>query len=484
MSDELWRWSAGQTARSIRDGEVSAVEVVTASLARLAETNPATNAFGEIAQDALDKAKEADASLARGEKVGQLHGVPTAFKLNTDVAGLPTPDGVADYLGNIAQETAPVLSNLLASGSIMVGRTNCPPFSTRWTTESEHFGVTRNPWDPTVTPGGSSGGAAAAVATGVVGIAHGNDIGGSIRYPAAVCGVVGIRPTVGRIPHWQAPPGTGIPLCVQQFAVEGALARNIADLRLAFQVMQGADPRDPLAVPVGHLVPPAAEGPVRVALVTDPGSHQLAGPGSAETDHAVRTAGGWLADAGYEVEEVELPVFGEAATLWWQLTLSEFKTAGLVSEVNRVGDAGIRAFFDLMYAVSDDVFGEISFADYLAGHNRRALLRRQVSEFMDRYPIVVVPNSGEPAFALGDDVKSVGRTRELMTRQWPNMAVPVLDLPGLGIPVTPTTGAPLGVQLIGRAFEEESLFRAGEAIENRSGITTPIDPKRLGCSKD
>lgn len=299
------------------------------------------------------------------------------------------------------------------------------------------LGVTRNPWDPAVTPGGSSGGAAAAVATGVVGIAHGNDIGGSIRYPAAVCGVVGIRPTVGRIPNWQAVPGTGMPLCVQQFAVEGALARNTAVLRLAFQAMQGADPRDPMAVPLGHLVPPTADGPVRVALVTNPGSHPPAGPGSAETDHAVRTAGGWLADAGYEVEEVELPVFGEAATMWWQLTL------------------------------------------YLAGHNGRALLRRQVSEFMARYPIVVVPNSGEPAFALGDDVKSVGRTRELMTHQWPNMAVSLLGLLGLDIPVTPTTGAPLGVQLIGRMFEEESLFRAGEAIENRSGITTPIDPRRI-----
>ncbi|QKZ16148.1 amidase [Streptomyces chartreusis] len=477
MSDDLWRWSADRTARSIREGEVSAVEVVSAAMARLEETNPATNAFGEIAEDALDRAKEADEAAARGEDLGFLHGVPTALKLNTNVVGKPTPDGVGAYLGYRAAETAPVLTNLLGSGAISVGRTNCPPFSTRWTTESTHFGVTRNPWDPAVTPGGSSGGAAAAVASGVVSIAHGNDIGGSIRYPAAVCGVVGIRPTVGRVPGWHSAPNAGTPLCAQQFAVEGVIARTITDLRLGLRAVEGADPRDPLAVPLEHIAPRDADTPVRVAVVTNPGSHPLAGPGQPETDAAVRTAAEWLADAGYAVEEVELPQLGDAATLWWQLALTEFKTIGVVDEVHRVGDAGIRVFFDLMYSVYSDVFGEVAFADYLLAHNKRVLLQRQVSEFMARYPIVLVPNSGEPAFQLGDDIASAERTRELMTHQWSNMAVPTLGLPGLGIPVTPTAGAPLGVQLIGRAFDEERLFRAGEVIEQRSGIRTPIDPR-------
>ncbi|HJQ45853.1 MAG TPA: amidase family protein, partial [Amycolatopsis sp.] len=151
MSEEIWRWSAERTAQSIRTGEVSAVEVVTAAIARLESTNPVSNAFGEIADDALDKAKEADEATARGGPVGPLHGVPTAFKLNTDIAGHPTPDGVAEYLAHPAPETAPVIANLQAAGAISLGRTNCPSFSFRWSTQSEHWGVTRNPWDSAVT---------------------------------------------------------------------------------------------------------------------------------------------------------------------------------------------------------------------------------------------------------------------------------------------------------------------------------------------
>ncbi|MEU9448875.1 amidase [Streptomyces sp. NPDC048277] len=478
MSDELWRWSAERTARSIREKEVSAAEVVAASLARLEATNEVTNAFGEVADDALAAAKGADAATTRGDAVGPLHGVPTAFKLNTPVAGRPTPDGVAAYLDNIAAETAPALTRLLDAGAIPVGRTNCPPFSTRWTTESEHFGITRNPWDPAVTPGGSSGGAAVAVATGVVALAHGNDIAGSIRYPSASCGVVGIRPTVGRVPLWHSPPGWGVPLAVQQFGVEGPLARTVADLRLGLSVMEGPDPRDPMAVPVRHLAPGPEDRPVCVAMVTDPGDHPLAGRGRRETDDAVRTAGAWLADAGYEVEEVELPALGEAATLWWRLVLTEFRVGGLVAEVHRVGDAGIRRFYDLMYAVVEEAVGEVSFADYVAAYQRRALVRRQVAEFMARYPILLLPASGEPPFPLGGDLESVERARELMTHQWPNTAVPVLGIPGLGLGVTPTEGAPLGVQLVGRAFEEEWLFQAGEVIQQRSALTVPIDPRR------
>lgn len=478
MTEELWTWSATRTAQAIRDKEISATEAVTAALSRVTATQEALNAFGEVtAEEALAAAKEADDAVARGDRLGPLHGVPTAFKLNTPLAGRPTPDGVAAYLDRPAAETAPALTRLLDAGAIPVGRTNCPPFSTRWTTESEHFGVTRNPWDPAVTSGGSSGGAAVAVATGAVPLAHGNDIAGSIRYPAASCGVVGIRPTVGRVPLWHAPPGRGVPLAVQQFGVEGPLARTVEDLRLGLSVMEGADPRDPVAVPVRHLSPRAAGGPVRVALVTEPGSHPLAARGTPATSEAVRTAGDWLADAGYEVEEVTLPALGEAAGLWWRLALTEFRIGGLVAEVHRVGDAGIRRFYDLMCQIVDDAVGEVSFAGYLAAHEHRALVRRQVAEFMARFPVLLLPASGEPPFPLGADLESADRARELMRHQWPNTAVPVLGLPGLGIGTTPTGGAPLGVQLVGRAFEEERLFEAGAVIQRRAGLTVPVEPR-------
>lgn len=480
MSDELWRWSAERTAGSIRAGEVSAVEVVTAALGRLEATNSVSNAFGEIADDALDRAKDADEATVRGGPVGPLHGVPTAFKLNTDLTGHPTPDGVAEYLTHAAEETAPVIANLQAAGAISVGRTNCPSFSFRWSTQSEHWGVTRNPWDSAVTPGGSSGGAAVAVATGVVPIAHGNDFGGSIRYPASVCGVVGLRPTVGRVPVWHsAPPEGGMPISFTGFAVEGPIARTVGDLRLALSVMQAPDPRDPIIVPSDIHRQDTDQAPKRVAIVTDPGTGPFARPAGLEAAGAVRAAGAWLSEAGYQVEEVELPVLGQAAALWWKLVLTESRVIGLLDEIERIEEAEISRAFELMRAVADEAFGEVSFADFLAGWNRRHLLRRQLSEFMAEFPILLLPNSGEPPFPLGADLESIDRVRELTADQWPNTAVPLLALPGLGMAAATSDGAPLGIQLIGRAFDEEALFQAGEAIEQRSRITTPIDPAPL-----
>ena len=478
MSEELWRWSAERTAQGIKNGDVSAVEVVTAALARLDATNDVSNDFGEVADDALDKAQQADAAIARGDAVGPLHGVPVAFKLNTDVEGLPTTDGVAEYRARPAPETAPVLANLRASGAISVGRTNVPSFSFRWCTESEHWGRTLNPWDSGVTPGGSSGGSAVAVATGVVPIAHGNDIAGSIRYPAAVCGVVGLRPTVGRVPIWHAPPGLGMPLSYSGFAVEGPIARTVSDVRLALQVMQNPDPRDPVAVPFDAPRYDAGQAPKRVAIVIDPGRHPFAGPGRPETDDAVRVAGKWLAEAGYEVEEVSLPLLGEAASLWWKLVLTEMQVLGLTNEIDRVEEAQISRFFQLLTEVAADAFGEVSFLEFVGSWSYRHLLRRQLSDFMAKFPILLVPNSGEAPFAHGEDLASVDRCREILSHQWANTAAPFLGLPGVGMGAVRDGGAPLGVQLIGRAFDEESLLQAAEVIERRSGITTPIEPAR------
>lgn len=475
MSDELWRWTASRIVDAVREREVSSAEVVAASMERLEQVQPVSNAFGEIAEDAVARAKEVDAALARGESVGTLAGVPVAFKLNTDTMGRPTPDGVAEYLGMPAVETAPVLDNLLSAGAVEVGRTNVPSFSLRWCTESEHWGRTLNPWDHHVTPGGSSGGAAVAVATGVVPIAHGNDLGGSLRYPGAVCGVVGLRPTVGRVPIWHAPAGQGMPLTFTGFAVEGALTRTVADARLALQVMARPDARDPNHVPVVDVAP--ARSPRRVALVTNPGQHPFAGVGSPTTDEAVRVAGRWLADAGFEVEEVELPLLGEAATLWWRLILAELETLGFVDEINRVSETMISQVVSHWSELIHDALGEPAIGAITGAWAHRHLLRRQLSEFMADHPLLVLPNSGEKPFAYGRDLGTVEQTRELMINQWPSTSVPVLGLPAMGLGVLRAEGAPIGVHLVARAFDEDALFRAGEVIEQRSGIMTPVDPR-------
>ena len=477
MTEETWRWSASRTARAIRDKDVSAVEVVKASLDRLHATQPISNAFGFVADDALQRAEDADAAIAKKEPIGPLHGVPVAFKVNTHIEGQPSTNGVAEYISSAADETAPVIANMLNAGAILLGRTNVPQFSMRWCTESPKWGRTYNPWDSNVTPGGSSGGSAVAVATGAVALAQGNDFAGSIRYPASVCGVVGLRPTFGRVPTWYMGAGVGVPMAIQQMSVEGPLARTVEDLRLALHVMQGEDSRDPNAVPLTSLRR-YDEAPVkRAALVVDAGRGPFAGIGRTETTEAVRTAGQWLADAGYEVEEVSLPDLGEAARLWNKIALTDLGVAGFVGEMQRVADAEVLQFLGWWSAVANEEFGEVGLPEFAAALAERHLVRRRISEFMSKFPLLVIPNSGEPAFPHDADLESLDRVRELVANQWPSFAVPVLGLPAVALPVVAASdAAPLGVHVVGRAFDEETVFEAAEVIEQRSGIVTPIDP--------
>lgn len=478
MNDKLWTWSAGQTAAAIRSGQISSEEAVSASLDRLQATNDSTNAFCEVFTDAIDAARDADRARSRGEALGALHGVPVALKPNTDLEGHPSHDGVKEYLAYPAIETSPPIRNLLNAGAVPVGRTNVPSFSTRWFSDNEHWGRTLNPWDPRVTPGGSSGGAASAVASGVVPLAQGNDLAGSVRYPAAACGVVGLRPTVGRIPGWHGRPGEGMPLTVSLMGVEGPIARTVDDLRIALSVMERFDPRDPIAAPQQVKGRPMNPALPRIAVVTDPGTHGLARPGSTETTEATRNVAAVLSDAGYPVEEVKLPALGEAASLWLQLVLAEFLAIGAVEEFRRVEEEQTSRSIDLWCEIHREDFGDVSLTQFLKAFDRRQYLRRQMAEFMEEFPVLLVPNSGEPPFPHGDDLLSVDRTREILQHQWPNTAVPVLGLPGLGMGVIRReNAAPLGVQLIGRAFDDELLLRTAADVEKRLDLSLPIDPR-------
>ncbi|WP_134738090.1 amidase [Nocardioides sp. 503] len=478
---EIWQLGATEVALALRTGALSSEEVTRAVLDRVEDVNPTVNALVEVhTETALDQARLADDRRRRGEPLGALHGVPVTTKMNTNVEGLPTTDGVAAYADHVASETDPQAASLLAAGAVLVGRTNCPPFATRWTTESDFYGATLNPFDPAVTPGGSSGGAAAAVATGMGFLAQGNDIGGSIRYPAACCGVVGLRPGAGRIPSWAGSPSFDPPMSVQAFVAQGPIARSIADLRLGLAAMERYDPRDPRAV-AGVSRIPRSTGRPRVAVVTDPGPGSvLTGATGEDAAAATQVAAGWLSDAGYDVEEVSLPLLGEASRLWWQLALTEFAVA-LKAEVARVAEPGYRVFFDLMYDVYDQEFGSVDLPQFIAGWSRRGMLQRELSVFMDRYPLILTPVSGEPPFVMGADAESVSRSAELMGHQWPSMSVALLGVPALGLPAVSGAGAPLGVQVIGRPFEEDAVLSAGEVIESRLGVLTPLNPRTGGA---
>lgn len=205
MTQELWQLSATEVAGAVRGGRTSAVEVTQSVLSRITQVNPRINALVDVmADEALTAASNADRLQERGAALGALHGVPVTIKVNVDTAGRATTDGIVANRNNIAPTDSPLVKSLRDAGAIIVGRSNTPAFSLRWFTDNDLHGRTLNPFDAAVTPGGSSGGAAAAVATGMGAIAHGNDYGGSIRYPAWACGVVGLRTTVGRIPSYKA----------------------------------------------------------------------------------------------------------------------------------------------------------------------------------------------------------------------------------------------------------------------------------------
>jgi amidase len=169
-------------------------------------------------------------------------------------------------------------------------------------------------------------------------------------------------------------------------------------------------------------------------------------------------------------------MLGEAAELWWKLALTEVKM-GLLEEVRRVGDPSTVRFFDLMFEVYEQAFGDVGFGEFVVGYHRRGGLRRELSLFMQDYPLILTPTSGEPPFPPTDDTESVERVAELMAHGWPGMSLATFGFPGLGIGATRDGGAPIGVQLIARPFEEETIFTAAEVIEARNGIATPIDPR-------
>ncbi|MEI3612421.1 amidase family protein [Pseudogracilibacillus sp. SO30301A] len=467
-ANELWRWTANELAHGIRTKLISSREATVSSLDRIEQVNPKINAIVEvITEEALQAADEADKAVAEGKALGPLHGVPVATKINSDQAGAATTDGVVAFQDNIASSDSPPIGNLRKSGAVFVGRSNVPSFSLRWFSNNDLHGSTLNPWDSSRTPGGSSGGASAAIASGMVTIAHGNDIAGSIRYPAYACGVTGIRPTIGRVPSGGGP--VDAPLSAQYMANDGPLARNVADLRLALSAMSDYDPRDPIHAQL-PLIGEPLQHPIKVGVLRDVGG---AMPDLAVTE-AIDTAVNNLKNAGYIVEEVELSLFAEAHKLWCLLVLEDLR--GLMPMIEKFGDEASKINLKHNYEVAKEWWGNITLEDYKQGYARRGTLITQLQQFQEEYPLLLTPVSAEQAFEQNIDIESVESNRRLMEAQWPMMAVPLLGFPAISVPVSVYEGLPTGVQLIGKRFREDTLFDAAEIIEDHASISTPIDP--------
>ena len=455
MKQDLWQLGACELAALISKRDVSARDVATSVLARIADVNPRINALAEVmAEQALAAADACDLALAAGLTPGPLHGVPVTIKVNIDTGGHATTDGIVAAKDNIAKTDSPLVAHLRAAGAVIVGRNNSPAFSLRWFSDNDLHGRTLNPFDPKVTPGGSSGGAAAAVAMGMGPIAHGNDYGGSIRYPAWACGVVGLRTTVGRVPSYKASAPIRV-LSNQMMSVQGPLTRNIADARLALQVMAQGSPLDPQWVPA-PLDYADSGRPLKVAVF----KRHAAFDADPTVVAAIDQAAAWLAAAGCELEAIEPPHFEEGAQLWRQLVMDDMRRGGLPA-VETMGDAGVKsALRGYLHGLAP-----LDRDQTLEALTRRFNICRDWAVFLDRYPVLLMPNSWQRQFAVDADIGSPEQVERLVRAQSPLLGTAMMGLPGLSVPTGLANGLPTGVQLVGGRFREDLILRAGELIE-------------------
>ena len=466
MTDDLWRLDATELARLIRLGRVSSREAAQSCLSRLHAVNPAINAVVRVLEEeALAAAGAADAARARGDALGPLHGVPITIKVNTDQAGCPTDNGVVAFRDAIAAEDAPVVANLKRAGAVVIGRTNTPAFSMRMFADNALHGRTLNPRDPAVSAGGSSGGAGAAVATGIGPIAHGNDIGGSVRIPALFNGVVGLRVSLGRIPSYNPSQPIARPIGSQLMSVQGPLTRSVRDARLALAVMAQGDPCDTRWADA-PLEGPVLPRPIRVALVPqNPGGSTH--PAQAE---AVRQAGRHLATAGYAVDEVTPPDLDEIIETWHSIGSTDVG-GWLVERMEEFGDADARTSMRLWL----ELFPPTDMQGVLAALAQRDLLLWRWLTFTQRYPLVVMPTFGDLAPPHNLDTTRDGQVR-VMDSIRVSLISPLLGVPALAVPVGNHGRLRPGVQILAPRFREDLCLDAGEVIEAAEGVVVPIDP--------
>ena len=465
MAVELWRYGAADLAGAIGSGHCTSREVLEAHLERVAEVNPAINAITSVlAADARAAADAADKSLRRGDSLGPLHGVPVSVKINVDVAGSATSDGLPAFADTRPGADAPVVARLRSAGAIVFARTNMPDLGLRWHTESSLHGATRNPWNAALTPGGSSGGEAAAIATGMSPLGIGNDIGGSVRWPSQCCGTSALRPTLGRVPHFASTLPIELPLAFNLFLTDGPMARHVRDLRLALSVTCGSTPYDPWSVTTAV----ASQAlPLRIAFTVDPAG---LGCDPAISD-GVRRAAELLRVRGCIVEQAEPPTISEAYDLWGTLLCAEART--IVAPV--VGPMlSPDAMKVIEYLVGN--FREVDLAGYMEGLSRRTRIAREWQLFFERFDVLLGPVSCRPPFAVGDDLSAAGMA-DILGGNRLVTACNLLGLPAAVVPVGIAGGLPQAVQLIGGRYCEELCLAAAQLVEDGTEAIVPIDPR-------
>ena len=471
--------TAADGARALRDrvarGERSAVEVCRDHLVRIEAANPRLNAFNPVAADrALDRAAAVDRRRAAGDPPGPLAGVPVAVKDNLCTRGVRTTASSRILHGFVPPYDATVVERLEAAGAVVVGKTNCDEFAMGSSTENSAYGPVLNPWAPDRAPGGSSGGSAAAVAARLAPLALGSDTGGSIRQPAALCGVVGVKPTYGRVSRY------GLIALASSLDQVGPFARSVADAALALSVIAGADPADSTAAP--EPVPDftaALTGEVRGLRIGVPRAVLESG-----VDEAVRAAFDaaleTLRGAGAALVDVDLPHARFAVPVYYLVMTAEASSNLARYDGVRYGHrtAGASALQAMYSRTRDEGFGpeakrrimlgtyvlSAGYYDayYLKAQQVRTLLRQDYDRAFAKADVVAMPTSPTPAFRLGE---KTGDPLQMYLADVFTVSANLTGSPAVSVPCGFAGTLPIGLQLTGRMFDEATILRAADAYE-------------------
>jgi amidase len=455
---ELWEKGAVELRRLIAGGEVSSVEVVTAFLERIDEVNPAINAVVTLAPErALADAAAADRARASGVPSGPLDGLPIAVKDLVDTAGIRTTYGSPLYRDHVPALDAPLVRRLRASGAIVMGKTNTPEFGAGSQTFNPVFGVTRNPYDLTRTAGGSSGGAAAAVASGMLPFADGSDLGGSLRNPASFCNVVGLRPTPGRVPE----PDRGD--LWDPLSVSGPIARSVAEAALLLSAMAGSEPDTPLALACPAETPRAFSGrPLRVAWSRDLGGL----PVDRGVTEALEGQLAILEDLGWVVEPAEPDLAGVDEAFHVLRAVGFVRSLAAEVRANRGAFKGT-----IIWNVEQGLALD---AERIArAQATRSELFRRMAAFLRTYDALALPASLVPPFpAEWEWVREVAGVPQGDYLGWMRACtrISVTAHPAVSVPFAFTPeGLPVGLQLVGRYGDERALLELAAGVEQATG---------------
>jgi len=451
-------------ARQIRERKISALELVDLHLQKIERLNPKLNAFVQVDPERVrNGARRAQESVSRGEGKGPLHGVPISVKSSVAVAGMRQEAGTRLRAGHVAVQDAALVERLRRAGAIVLGTTNTPELLMAWETDNRLYGRTNSPWDVTCTPGGSSGGEAAAIAAGMSACGVGSDGGGSIRVPAHFSGICGLKPTPGRIPSTGHFPESGGPFAI--LGVVGPMARTVADLKVLFEVMQGPDDGDSLAAPVPLLWPDEdAVNRLKIGYFEDDGRT----PVTPEIRAAVQNAAEALRRAGFQIEPFRPAGLEEARVIWKKFFV---KAGGMLIRPMFEGREDDESAILKQFLEWSAAEPELTAASLLDTWIRRDALRTEFLSQMRRYPILLCPAAAVPAFRHGERQWTIDGTAVQYLDAWSYTEwFNLLGNPAAVVPVSQTSaGLPIGVQIVGRPWEEESVLSVAAVLERECG---------------